>query len=129
MKQWKAGFVIMALSSLTGCQVVDGITGTGIGPEAEALCGNGIGRAVEGSDYFVANTAFVKATRMAVGDSAYWENGRTGNWGYYCPIRDGHTRIYGDYCRELMSTVCINGQMQRIYSTVCRHPNGTWYTI
>lgn len=129
MKPYKIVFTMIMTGVLTGCQCIANFMGTGIGVDAQSLCGNGIGRIVN-DDYYVSNGAFVRATRNAVGDSVYWQNGRTGNWGSYCPIRDGHTRLYGDYCREMMATVhAKNGNVQRIYSTACRRPDGTWYVI
>lgn len=105
------------------------VAGAAIGAAAGAVVGNAIGRASQTSDYHVSRGAFVKASQAPCGDTAYWYNGRTGNWGYYCPLRDGHTRIYGDYCREFMTTVYINGKQQRMYGTACRRPNGTWYDM
>ncbi len=129
MKQGKFALVLVGALALTACESINsGLMGTQIDPDVDALCGNGIGRTV-GSDYFASNGALFKATQVATGDSVYWQNGRTGSWGYYCPIRDGHTRIQGDYCREIMSTISANGRVQRIYNTICRRPNGTWYQI
>ena len=61
--------------------------------------------------------------------AVYWTNTRTGNWGTYQPVRDGHSRYVGYYCREFVSTAVVYGRMERVYGTACRHPNGTWHAI
>lgn len=72
--------------------------------------------------------AFLTAAQVPLGESVRWENGRTGYWGWYCPVREGHSEC-GNYCREFVSTICVNGRLERVYGTACRHPNGSWYRI
>ncbi len=101
--------------------------GAAIGAVFGGLFGKAVGQQLEDADDMKeANRAFVTATRAPVGQTIYWNNTRTGNWGYYRPIRDGHRRFDGYYCREFVTTATINGHTERVYGTACRHPNGTW---
>ncbi len=103
--------------------------GAAIGALFGGLFGKAVGQSLDQEDMKEANRAFVTATRAPVGQTIYWNNARTGNWGYYRPIRDGHRRFDGYYCREFVTNATINGQTQRVYGTACRHPNGTWQAI
>lgn len=139
MRHAKIIYMILGGLFLSGCQsifmldepnyVISGtpVAGVPLGMEEEAVMGNAIGRTIS-VDYDPASGAFLKATQVMVGETVYWQNGRTGHWGYFCPLRDGHTRYDGNYCREFMSTFCINGQIKRMYSMACRRPDGTWYS-
>jgi surface antigen len=102
------------------------VAGAAIGALVGALLGNAIGHKMDEEDIRSANRAFATATRAPVGQTIYWSNSRTGNWGYYRPIRDGHRRFDGLYCREFTTTATINGRTERVGGTACRHPNGTW---
>ncbi|MGD9591282.1 MAG: RT0821/Lpp0805 family surface protein [Candidatus Berkiella sp.] len=105
------------------------IAGAAIGAVFGGLFGKAVGQSLDEEDMKEANRAFVTATRAPVGQTIYWNNARTGNWGYYRPIRDGHRRFDGYYCREFATTATINGRTERVYGTACRHPNGTWQAI
>lgn len=106
---------------------VGSVGGGVIGAVVGGVVGNAIGRTMGPSDCEQSGCAFIRATRAPVGDAVYWRNGRTGNWGYYCPTRDGHTRMLGDYCREFITTTHYGNKMERTYATGCRAPNGQWY--
>lgn len=97
--------IALTLSALSGCQSSNSIDVRDVGPM---------------------NQAFLTASRAPVGQTIYWTNVRTGNWGNYRPVRDGHRRFDGLYCREFVSNGMINGRAVRVYNTACRHPNGTW---
>lgn len=101
------------------------VAGAAIGAVAGGIAGNAIGRSLDEADGYEADMAFTRASRAPVGEVVYWNNIRTGNWGSYQPIREGHSR-YGNYCRQYMTTVEINGRVERMYGTACRQPNGTW---
>lgn len=100
--------------------------GAGIGAIAGGLSGNAIGRHLDALDAREANAAFARASRAPVGEVVYWNNTRTGNWGCYQPMRDGHSSLQGLYCREFQTSATIQGQTRRVYGTACRQPNGTW---
>lgn len=87
--------------------------------------GNALGRQPYPEDIRSVNHGFTKATRVPVGETVYWHSKRTGHWGTFCPIRDGHA-LCGDYCREFVTTTVIDGHTERTYGTACRKPNGTW---
>lgn len=80
------------------------------------------------SDIRAANAAFREASQVAVGEKIYWSNVRTGTWGTFCPVRDGHAAC-GNYCREFAAVVHMHGSVKRVYGTACRRPNGTWYVV
>ncbi|MCS5711044.1 RT0821/Lpp0805 family surface protein [Candidatus Berkiella aquae] len=102
--------------------------GGAVGFIAGAVAGNAIGRYLDESDNREARNAFRAASCAPVGETVYWENGRTGHWGWYQPRADGHSR-YGNYCREFAMKANINGRSERVYGTACRRPNGTWYEL
>lgn len=146
--------VVLSTGLLVGCQstgnqemagtVVGGVTGGVIGSQfgqgagrwaggaigvvAGAVAGEAIGRYLDESDNGHKRRAFSSASRAPVGETVYWENGRTGHWGWYEPTADGHSR-YGNYCREFTMKTYMNGRAQRVTGTACRRPNGTWYEI
>lgn len=125
------GTVVGAVAGgVIGSQVAGGAghtAGAAFGALVGGLAGNAIGRSIDESDAMEAERAQKRARIAPVGDTIYWRNTRTGNWGTYGPIRDGHSRYQGYYCREFTATAYINGRIERVYSTACRHPNGTWY--
>lgn len=100
--------------------------GAGLGGITGGLAGNAIGRYIDEFDNRRANQAFQRASQVPVGEVVYWNNTRTGNWGCYKPLREGHSSVQGLYCREYETTAVIQGRKQRIYGTACRQPNGTW---
>lgn len=152
-KQIKVALIVGAVVSLAGCQttatseqigtgigiVVGGaagsafgsglgqVAGVAIGAGIGGVIGNAIGRTANYDDDQYAYRAFIGASQAPAGDSVYWRNGRTGHWGYFCPLRDGHTRVQGDYCRDFMSTAYINGKTERTRGRACRQPDGVWY--
>lgn len=119
-----AGAVVGAQFGHHGGQVAAAAVGALLG----GAVGNAIGRSADESDLREASNGFARASRVSVGETVYWHNERTGHYGSFKPVRDGHSR-YGNYCREFVTNVYINGQIQRSYGTTCRQPNGTWYLI
>lgn len=102
------------------------VAGVALGGVAGGLSGNAIGRYLDAYDARQANQAYERASRVPVGEVVYWNNTRTGNWGCYKPLREGHSSVQGLYCREYETTAMIQGRRQRVYGTACRQPNGTW---
>lgn len=105
------------------------IAGAAVGAAVGGIVGNAIGRDMDEGDRREARNAFITASRTHVGETVYWSNVRTGNWGTYRPLRDGHRRYDGMYCREFESRANVNGRVDRVYGTACRRPNGTWEAI
>ena len=104
------------------------VAGTAIGAVIGGIAGNALGRRIDEQDRRHADRAFDHSSRTTKGEIVYWHNGRTGNFGSYVAVRDGHSR-YGNYCREFAMAATINGRYERVYQTACRKPNGTWYYI
>lgn len=120
-----AGGVIGAQFGHGAGRIVGGAVGALLG----GLFGNAVGDRMDAEDARQANLAFNRATRTPVGQTVYWNNTRTGNWGSYRATRDGHSQYEGYYCREFVTTATINKQTQRVYGTACRHPDGTWHAV
>ncbi len=99
--------ILIATFAIGSCQAGGSLVG--------GVFSNAIGQSVDEADQREAKQAFTIASRAPVGQTIYWTNTRTGNWGYYC--------------REFESKAHINGRAERIYGTACRHPNGTWMAI
>lgn len=119
-----AGGIVGAQFGHGGGRVVGGAIGALLG----GLIGNRIGASMDGGDTQQANNAFVKATRVPVGETVYWNNRHTGHWGTYRPVRDGESKL-GYYCREFVTTVHVHGRTEKLYGTACRKPDGTWHAI
>lgn len=117
-----AGGVIGAQFGHGAGRVVGGAVGALIG----GLIGNVIGTSMDDADRQEANHAFVKATRVPVGETVYWNNSHTGHWGSYRPVRDGESK-QGYYCREFVTTVYVHGRTDKLYGTACRKPDGSWH--
>lgn len=126
------GTVVGAVAGgIVGAQFGHGagrVVGGAIGALFGGLIGNRIGASMDGADQAQANTAFVKATRVPVGETVYWNNSHTGHWGSYRPVRDGESRM-GYYCREFVTTVHVHGRTEKLYGTACRKPDGSWHAI
>lgn len=105
------------------------VVGAAIGAGIGGLIGNSVGNSLDDQDRREAGMAFRAASQVPVGRVIYWNNVRTGNWGSYQPIHDGHTRFDGLYCREFVSCHVINGKTERIYGAACRQPNGIWQAL
>lgn len=130
--QQVAGTVVGgATGGIIGAQFGQGMgrwAGGAIGVLAGAVAGEAIGRYLDESDNYHQRRAFTAASRAPVGETVYWENGRTGHWGWYQPCADGHSR-YGNYCREFTVNTYMDGRCQKVSGTACRRPNGTWYEL
>ena len=57
--------------------------------------------------------------------AADWQNHSTGLSGSTVPIKTYQTS-YGQYCREYLATVQIDGAMQQAFGTACRQADGNW---
>ncbi len=57
--------------------------------------------------------------------AADWQNPSTGLSGSTLPIKTYQTS-YGQYCREYLATLQIDGAMQQAFGTACRQGNGSW---
>ena len=119
-----AGGVVGAQFGHGAGSVIGGAVGALVG----GLIGNQIGASMDQSDREQANAAFVRSTRVAVGETVYWNNEQTGHWGTYRPIRDGESKM-GYYCREFVTTVYVHGRTDKLYGTACRKPDGSWHAI
>jgi len=100
--------------------VVEGLLGN--------VDGNAIGRTIAVSDLRSAEKGFYKASRVALGETVYWHNECTGNWGAFVAVCDDNSQC-GNYCRKFATEVCINGRATRGFATACRRANGNWYLL
>jgi len=102
------------------------LVGAAIGGTLGGIIGNVVGQTFDSADATYASQAFYDASRNPVGQGVSWSNSRTGSYGSYTPVGDGHSSC-GHYCREYYMTAYVDGCRKRLYGTACRHPNGTWY--
>ena len=103
-------------------QILAGVIGAGIG----AFAGNALGASMDEQDLRYGNQAAESALEYnRVGSKASWRNPDSGNYGYIKPTRT-YQNGSGNYCREFMQEIVVNGKKQKGYGTACRMPDGSW---
>jgi surface antigen len=102
--------------------------GAAVGTVIGGFFGNMFGQKLDSNDHAKAEQAFTEATQAPIGETVYWRNDDSGNWGSYRPVRDGEISS-GEYCREFITTGDVGGVRERVYGTACKHTNGTWYVV
>lgn len=116
---------------LLGAQVGSGTTQlvmTGVGTLVGAFVGNQVGQSLDRADQLYAIEAERHALNARMGQAVHWDNPRSGNSGYFVPVREGRSTS-GDYCREYQTVVTIGGRTQQAYGTACRKPDGSWQMV
>ena len=104
------------------------VAATMLGAFIGTVIGSEIGGYMDELDKQKADHAFVRATKVPVGQTIFWNNPNSGHHGYVKPLRDG-TASNGDYCREFQTQVTIGGKSENAYGTACRKPDGAWKII
>lgn len=74
-----------------------------------------------------ANTNTVLETRP-VGTTTSWSNPDTGGNFAVTPTNTFQTQS-GQYCREFITDMQIGNEMQQVYGTACRQPDGSWQVV
>ena len=88
--------------------------------------GNHFGRQLDEADRIKmqqAQSAALESGRSY--DTAGWYNPDTGNRGSVTP-QPAYRNDDGQYCREYIETVIIDGREQQAYGKACRQPDGSW---
>jgi surface antigen len=122
------GVVIGAIAGgILGHQVGGGsgqVLATIVGSFAGAAIGGSIGKSMDDVDRM--NTA-AALENVRTGVPSAWVNPDTGNEYVLTP-----TRTYDSGtgpCREYTLDATIGGEVQQIYGTACRQPDGSWLIV
>lgn len=143
---------VMSVLLLASCQstgsdneaagtVIGGLVGLGLGALAGrdarpatmmmgaivgGAAGNAIGRKLDEADRIKRDQLRQQSLEQGRNyDTAGWYNPDSGNSGYVTP-QNSYQANNGQYCREFIETVVINGEEQKAYGTACRQPDGSW---
>jgi len=88
--------------------------------------GNQIGRKLDEADRIKMQQAQYSALENGRSyDTEGWYNPDSGNRGSVTP-QPAYQANNGQYCREYVETVVIDGKEQKAYGTACRQPDGSW---
>lgn len=102
------------------------LAATAAGVVLGGLVGNQIGRGLDQVDQQQAYRAEqVALERYADGQAARWTNPNTGNSGYTVPQQTYQT-AGGQYCREYLTTIVVDGRAETGRGTACRQADGSW---
>jgi surface antigen len=119
------GILIGAIAGgILGHQVGGGsgqVIATMVGAVAGAAIGGSIGRSMDETDRLKAAHAF---ENVQTGIPTRWVNPDTRNEYTVVPTRTYETRE--GPCREYTMDAVIGGQVEQIYGTACRQPDGSW---
>lgn len=86
--------------------------------------GSYIGSYMDRADLARSNQVLEK---QPTGVSSSWVNPDTGNQYNMTPVRTYEKN--NTYCREFITEALINNEIQTIYGTACRQPDGSWKVI
>lgn len=118
--------------ALLGAQVGKGqgnIVAVAIGTLAGALLGQEIGRSLDSADQMaMERNAQYSLENTRTNQTTTWRNPDSGNYGAITPVETYQTS-QGQYCREYLQEVIIDGEPQRAYGTACRQPDGSWQIV
>ena len=94
-----------------------------------AILGASIGRSLDRADQAYAMEAERRAYAAQVGQTVYWQNQQSGNYGTITPMREGYAPAVNATCREFQQTIVVAGRSQQGYGTACRQPDGSWRIV
>jgi len=117
---------------LLGAQIGHGkgqLAATAAGTVLGALLGNEVGKSLDRADRSYASDAQYQALEYApAGDEVAWQNPDSGHYGAVTPLRT-YQATSGSYCREFQQQAAIGGEIQAVYGTACRQPDGSWQVV
>jgi surface antigen len=117
---------------LLGAQLGDGkeqLVATAAGTLLGAFLGSEVGRSLDRADQLYAGNASYEALEYApAGAPVAWQNPDSGHSGSVTPIRTWQAAS-GEHCREFQQQAAIGGEIQAVYGTACRQPDGQWQVI
>jgi surface antigen len=105
------------------------LAATAAGTLAGALLGGAVGKSLDQTDELYASRAEYQALEYTpAGSATGWQNPDSGHSGSVIPTRTYQTAS-GEYCREFQQQAAIGGQVQEVYGTACRQPDGQWQLV
>jgi surface antigen len=117
---------------LLGAQIGKGkgqLAATAAGTLLGAFLGSEVGRSLDRADKLYASQASYQALEYApAGDEVAWDNPDSGHYGSVTPVRTWQAPS-GDYCREFQQQAAIGGEIEAVYGTACRQPDGQWQVV
>jgi surface antigen len=117
---------------LLGAQIGKGkgqLAATAAGTVLGAFLGNEVGKSLDRADRLYAGKAQYQALEYApAGNDVAWQNPDSGHYGSVRPLRT-YQATSGAYCREFQQQAAIGGEVQAVYGTACRQPDGQWQVI
>ena len=117
---------------LLGAQIGNGkgqLAATAAGTVLGAFLGNEVGKSLDRADRAYAGAASYQALEFApAGNQIAWQNPDSGHYGSVTPIRT-YQATGGEYCREFQQQAAIGGEIEEVYGTACRQPDGRWQVV
>lgn len=117
---------------LLGAQIGKGkgqLAATAAGTLLGAFLGSEVGQSLDRADKLHAGRANYQALEYApAGNQVAWENPDSGHYGSVTPTRTWQAGS-GEYCREFQQQAAIGGEIQALYGTACRQPDGQWQVV
>jgi surface antigen len=105
------------------------LAATAAGTLLGALLGGTIGKSLDQTDKLYASNAEYHALEYAPsGSVTSWNNPDSGHSGSITPTQT-YEAPNGQYCREFQQQASIGGQVQQVYGTACRQPDGQWKLV
>ena len=131
-KEGAGTFLGAGAGALLGSQIGKGtgnIVAVAVGTLAGAIIGQEVGKSLDRADQLaMQQNAQYSLENTRTNQTTTWRNPDTGNYGGITPVETYQTS-QGQYCREYLQEVVINGKLQQAYGTACRQPDGSWKII
>lgn len=126
-KEDQGAIIGMIVGGIIGHQVGDGsgqAIATMIGTVAGAMIGGSVGRSMDNTDRMYAGAAL---ENVRTGVPSTWVNPDTGYEYTVTPTRT-YDSAQGP-CREYTLDAIIGGNVEQVYGTACRQPDGSWSIV
>jgi surface antigen len=105
------------------------LAATAAGTLLGAFLGSEVGKSLDRADRLHATRASYQALEYTpAGNQVGWQNPDNGHYGTVIPIRTWQAPS-GEYCREFQQQAAIGGEIQAVYGTACRQPDGQWQVV
>lgn len=110
------------------------IAATIIGAVAGSLIGSSIGEALDDRDRMAIREAHEEALYSGRRTVVPWRGSeygsRTGSYGSFRVLREGHHRRYAqETCKSYRSEIYTRSRTEIRTGTACQRPNGSWYEV
>lgn len=126
-KEDQGALIGMIVGGIIGHQVGDGsgqAIATMVGTAAGAMIGGSVGRSMDKTDRMYAGAAL---ENVRTGVPSTWVNPDTG-YEYTVTPTQTYESAQGP-CREYTLDALIGGNVQQVYGTACRQPDGSWSIV